>query len=254
MSYFGTTDYFLEVSKGNVSGTKSGFIIGINPDVGNTNTETIWDGGGTYVYLTADTQLYASSSSASDTAVNIVVTGLDANYLEVVRTVTLNGQTQVALSGLMFRVHAAVVTGSTSPIGNVYIAETDTLSGGVPDTPDLIKAIIPLSTISGEPADFVSDNISHLGFCTVPAGKTLYFVYFTTSIRKGEDGTISGRGRAQGGVWVNRSPTPLYQSPTVQEFQTRLGIPEKTDLEWRIISGSAGSKIHFQVQFLLVDN
>jgi hypothetical protein len=55
-------------------------------------------------------------------------------------------------------------------------------------------------------------------------------------------------------VWVNRSPTPLYQSPTVQEFQTRLSIPEKTDLEWRIIAGSAGSKIHFQAQFLLVDN
>ena len=63
-------DYYLEVSKGNIPGTVAGFISGNNPDVSTTVSETIWSQGGSYVYLTADTQLYISSSSASDTALS----------------------------------------------------------------------------------------------------------------------------------------------------------------------------------------
>ena len=254
MTAIRTTDYYLEVAKGNVEGTTTGFIVGVNTDVGSVNTESIWDVGGDYVYLTANTQLYASSSSASDTSVSIVVTGLDEDFIEVTRTVTVTGQTQVALSGLMYRVYNAFVIGSSSPVGDIYIAESTTLSGGVPTTNAPIKSKIPLSTIVGEAAEFASDNFSHNGFYTVPAGKTLHLVYFTTSIRKNEDAIISGRVRLEGGVWFNRSPTPLYQSPTVQEFNTRLPIAEKTDLEWRVIAGSAGTQIQFQLQFVLVDN
>lgn len=261
MSYFGTTDYPLEVSKGNVPGSSLLTLFGRSTNVGSTATESIWDYGGNYTYLTTDTQLYASSTSASDTDVDIIVQGLDANYEEVTRTVNLNGQSQVALSGLMFRVHTAFTapTSNNTPLGDVYIAETDTLTAGEPNTASKVKSMIKLArdaagTIIDTGTDFASDNFSHNGFYTVPAGKTLYAYYAVVFIGKNDDVTFSGRIRLFGGHWWNRSPSELYQNSPVQEFQTRLAIPEKTDLEWRAIAGTAGAAVNFQLQLLIVDN
>lgn len=246
-------DFILEVSKGNVPGHAIGTIVGLNPSVGTTDTETVWDEGGSYTYLSADTQLYISSSDALDTAVTVVVTGLDDTFTEVVRTVTANGQTQVALSDLMFRVFSATVISGTSPVGDLYIAETDTLTAGVPDTANKIKAKIPLSGVDTG-TDFASDNITHNGLYTVPAGKTFYALSVQAFVEKNIDVTFSGRFRLEGGSWINRSPSPLYQASVVQEFNQRLALPEKADLEFRAIAGNPGSKLQFQFQFLLVDN
>lgn len=259
MSFFGSTEYYLEVQKGNIPGEKAGFVVGKNPYVGATNTETIWDQGGNYTYLTADTQLYISSTSASDTSVLVIITGLDEDYVEVTRTVTTNGQNQVAISGLMLRVHAILIGGSTSPVGDLYLAETDSLTAGAPNTVSKIKGNVPLArdtsgAIIDSGTDFASDNFSHLGIYTVPAGKTAYLIYGITQLGKNFDITIGGRVRSFGGVWFNRFPNELYQNTTAIEFRVPLAVPEKTDLEWRVIAGSAGSSISFQVQFILVDN
>jgi len=246
-------DFLLEVAKGNVPGHKMGTMIALNPDVGTTETETIWDLGDTYTYLTADTQLYISSTSASDTAVFVVVTGLDEDYLEVTRTVTVNGQTQVALSGLMFRVFVAVVAGSTSPVGDLYIAESDTLTAGVPDTATKIKSQIALTGLDSG-TEFASHNITHNGFLTVPAGKTLYSLSLSTFVEKNADITFGGRVKLFGGSWINRSPSPLYQEFATLAFDTRLSLAQKTELEFRVIAGNPGSSFQFQFQYMLVDN
>jgi len=254
-------DYFLEVSKGSVPGTTAGFVSGRNTNIGATNSETIWFQGGNYEYLSADTQLYASSTSASDTDVDLLVVGLDDNYTEVVRTVNLNGQSQVAISDLMFRVHSffTASTSANTPVGDVYLAESDTLTAGVPDTSTKIKAVVSLTRNSaGTPIDtgtvYASDNFSHLGIFTVPAGKTLFGLYLVDYLGKNDDATITGVVRPFGGHWLSRSPTELYQSPSTQLFSTRTALPEKTDLEFRVIAGSAGASINIQFQFILVDN
>lgn len=255
-------DYPLEVSKGNIPGSSILTLFGRNTVIQTGATETVWDYGGSYEYLTADTQLYLSSTSASDTAVVIVVQGLDSDYNEVQYVATLNGQSQVALSGLMFRVHNVFTSPASpaTPLGDVYLAESDTLTGGEPDTPSKVKSMIRLARDTNEAiidsgTDFASDNFSHNGFYTVPAGKTAYAYYAVVFIGKNDDVAFSGRIRLQpGGVWWNRSPSELYQNAPVQEFQTRLGIPEKTDLEWRVIAGSPNSAINFQLQLILVDN
>lgn len=255
MSYFGSTEFLLEVSKGNVPGHSMVTVIGSNPSLGSTVTETVWDGGGTYTYLTADTTLYISSSSASDTAVTVLITGKDDNYNVITDTVTANGQTQVAISTQFFRVEIVQVIGSTAPVGTLYIAETDTLTGGIPDTADKIKAIVPLSaTDAGTP--FASDNISHNGFATIPAGHTWYALSAQVYVEKNIDVVFSGRFRAPNGVWYNRSPSPLYQDDAYQPFNQYLALPEKADFEARAIAGagSSGSTIQFQFQFLQVAN
>jgi hypothetical protein len=161
----------------------------------------------------------------------------------------------------MYRVLALFIppTSNNSPIGDLYLAETDGTANGVPLTASNVKGVIPLSrdsagTLIDQGGDYASDNFSHLGLYTVPAGKTAYLIdgYFFTG--KNSDVTLSGRVRLEGGFWFNRSPSELYQSAVNQMFSTRLALPENTDLEYRAIAGNANTTVNFQVQFLLLDN
>lgn len=245
-------DYFIEIIKGNVTGTESQFILARNRLLGGSVFETIWDVGGTYTFLSADTALFISSSSASDTDVDVAVSGLDDTYTEVVRTVTTNGQTQVALSGDMFRVHIANVFDATSPIGDLYIAEADTLTGGVPDTASKIKAKIPLSNLDS--GLYASDNISHNGFRTVPAGKTLIGIEISDSTKKNQDIEIDFRIKPFGGVYLSLGINWLYQSLAVLPFPVRFTAPEKSEVEFRALSGAVNDSVDLQLEFILIDN
>lgn len=119
--------------------------FGQNPDVDAAAIEDIWSYGGTYTFLSVATQLYASSSAAGDTTQTFEVLGLDGAGLEVIRTVTLNGRTQVALSDTLLAVIRAYNSGSVAATGDVYIAEADDLTDGVPDTASKVKAKIDIA-------------------------------------------------------------------------------------------------------------
>jgi len=248
-------DFLLEVSKGNVPGHSMVTIIGSTPNLMEGMTQTVWDVSRSYVYLTADTTLYISSSNALDTAVTVVVTGKNDLHESIVDIVVTNGQNQVALNSQFYRVEVATVVGPNSPLGDLYIAESDTLTGGVPDDLDKVKTKIPLSGLdAGTP--FASDHISHNGFATIPAGHTWYALSVQAYVEKNIDVIFSGRFRPIGGQWINRSPSPLYQNDAYQPFNQYLALPEKADFEARAIAGtgSGGSNFQFQFQFLQVEN
>lgn len=135
-------------------------MVGYNGDLDTGVEESIVDQGGIYTYLTSDTTLYVSSSSAADVGQVIQAAGLKADYTRTSASATLNGQNQVALSADFFRLFIAQVFTGSAPQGDIYIAESDTLTGGVPDTTSKIKGKI-----------IVGDNITRLGLYTVPAGK-----------------------------------------------------------------------------------
>lgn len=257
----GSSEYFYEVSLGRVPGAEPGFIVGINPDTVSDTYSTVSDQGGDYEYLTADAQLYISSTDALDVSVDIVIQGLDDQYAEITRTVTTNGQNQVAASGLMFRIHALFVSGSVTPVGEIYLAESDTLTGGIPDTAAKIKGKIPLSTdVDGAIVDtgtiYASDNFSHLGLYTVPAGKTMVVTSIVFAANKDGNIRIGGRIRPPGGafVWFNRNPVFVYQSNILIPFDPPVILPEKFDFEFRAISGAGGGIAQVQVIFILEDN
>jgi hypothetical protein len=68
---------------------------------------------------------------------------VDGNGAESEVTVALTGQTQAQVgTGTYVRCHRAWVDDTTTPAGDVYIAESDNLTGGVPDTQAKIKAKI----------------------------------------------------------------------------------------------------------------
>lgn len=245
-------DYFTEIALGNTPGKSSQIILARNLNIGDSVFETIWDQGGSVVYLSGDTQLFVSSSSASDTNVDVAVIGLDNDYIEVVRTVNTGGQSQVALSGLMRFPHIAVVFSPTSAVGDLYIAESDTLTAGVPDTASKIKTKIPLTV--NDSGDFASNGISHNGFRAIPAGKTLLGIELSNSTAKNNDVTIEFWLKSFGSSWQSLGVNWLYQSLALLPFPVRFGALEKSQIEFRVLSGSPTGMIDLQLELLLVDN
>ena len=98
----GTYEPFeLQVSRGQITMHERFCPFGFNDAVG-SSAETIWSVGGTYTFPSTATALTVVSSSANDDgnpvgtgARTVTIEGLDANYLPVSETVTMNGTTDV---------------------------------------------------------------------------------------------------------------------------------------------------------------
>ena len=246
-------DFNMEVARGNVTGTEDERFTGRSLDIGTGAFETLWDQGGNLTYLTGNTQLYISSSSASDTTVLVRVEDMTDDHNRITYTVTTNGQNQVALPGLSFRTaQCLVLLGSATPVGDLYIAESDTLTLGVPDTASKIKSKIALAPF--ETGQFASTNITHNGFYTVPAGKQLQSLIYLGTTAKNCDITADLRVRANGGAWLSIFMNWAYQSVVPIELINRGSIGEKSDIEIRVKSGNPNGEFEANFQFILVDD
>lgn len=242
-------DYFKEVAAGNISGQLRTALGANNPGltanreegVNNIRLET--GTGGLYPYPLADVTVYASSSSGSDTG-TAILQGLDDTYTEVIRFVTLSGQTPVAVSGDIFRITGATLITSAGAVGNIYFS-TDNLdiTAGVPDTLTNVLAKID----SGDKAFFAS-------YTTVPLNKKAYIFEFNPSASKAGDVNVILKFRF--------SPTEDFIiSPAFQAFQSNstfinnMGtfLPEKTDIDITAISPTQGSKVLVTFSIILTD-
>ena len=123
----------LQVSRGQIQGHERFCPFGFNSAVG-TSAETMWTAGATYTYPSTATALTVVSSSTDDDgspagtgARTVTIIGLDADYLEVSETVTMNGTTNVTTTQTFLRVNEAYVAtcGNTgSNVGTITIANT----------------------------------------------------------------------------------------------------------------------------------
>lgn len=192
--------YLAAVSRGLIPNSSDFSFSSSTSQVTSTET-TIWDNSGRYIFLSSDTQLYVSSTDSGDTVQTIVVNGINNAGALTTVTATINGQTQVALSGLIENVFSAIVLSSTEPLGDIYIAETDTLTAGVPDTASKIKGRIK----QGENA---TDN----GIRVVPADNImeLYAVKFSSG--KNDDFTFNIRVTPVGNVPIRTIEIKNYQA------------------------------------------
>jgi len=229
--YERTEAFELQVARGMITGHKSLFKFGNNPDI-NGSLETIWSGSTLYVYPSAAIQMSVSSSSVDDAAAGtgartISVQGLDANYNEIAETVTLNGQNAVTTTNSFLRVFRAFVitAGSTNTAqGTIYIG-TGTVTGGVPAT---VYAEIALG-----------ENQTTMAVWTVPANYTLYLYRGTfTATSNNASHSILGKFmiRPLGGVFRNAADVTVNNGAVPYDFEVPLAIPEKTDIEARAIA------------------
>lgn len=154
-------EFYDSVGLGLVSGATRVAALGNNPDVDTAAAEDVWTGGGPYPWMTAVTSLEIVSDSANDAAAGtgartVLINGLDANYVAVAQTVTLNGTGAVAIPTQLFRINSALIMSSGSGKVNAGTITIRDSGGGT------TRAIIP-----------VGYGITRQAVFTVPAGKTL---------------------------------------------------------------------------------
>jgi len=226
MSFYGQKDWRIQVAKGEIPDHSSTVFSALTRGVGTNGVEkTVRNLPEVITYFTLATQLYASSTDAGDTTATVAVVGLDSNFDEVTRTVTLNGQNQVALSGTMLRVFSAVVTGSTQVNGDVYIAETDTLTAGVPDTDS--KKQVKINQ---------GDNVGLTGTITVPNGFKFIAVAFSVRMGKQQDARVKFFSRLEGGLFSNIFDFEIFEQHS-ELSGLLIPLVGKTDFEARLIPG-----------------
>ena len=242
----------LEVSRGNIPGTTALFKFGYNPDV-DTTEETIWYNGGNYDWsaLTAATLIYFSSTSTDDNitgigARQVVVQGLNASYVEITETLDLNGQSQVATTQQFLRVNRSYVLtagSSGTSIGTIYgSSEVGATGAGVPTG----NVVINMGLL----------NQSQLGVYTVPAGRTFYLddLNFTAGISQAnKTATVRAVVREFGGVFRTRYINVIQSNQLIAKFEYPLVIPEKSDIELRVVTDTTANQIAGSFQGVLIE-
>ena len=250
----------LAIAKGDVVGASNVNKWGNAPDFDQADGEiTVWDGAedGTawenmsYIFSTTAAIDSISSTDNTDTE-DITIVGLDTNWAEVTQTVTLTGQTRAALSTSLIRVYRAYNANGTEFSGHVIIYENDTTTGGVPDDPTLIRAVIDPSNQQTEMAVY-----------TIPAGKTGYLLggYASTAgANKSSNYVIKFKARRFGKVFRNQQKIALADAGTSFvpfTYPIPQSYPEKTDLvvtaEMKV-SGGTGASVSAGFSVVLIDD
>ncbi len=234
------SEFFLKISRGLIEGHSITFVTGINPDVDQTE-ETVWGQGGRLVYPATGVPMFISSSSAADTGQSILINGLDTNGIMVTQFVDTGGQSQVSIPTNLLRVFTAFSQDSDLA-GDLYVAESDTLTNGVPNTAAKIKTKI----IQG-------NNVSRNGFFTIPADKTGYLKDIRGTVGKGKDATINLLIRNEGGVFFNSGHFNLYQSSASFEIGVFAELLPLTDIELSATS-TVNSDVTISLDMVLIDN
>jgi len=241
MSYFGSTEFLLEVAKGKIDGHRIAFIPAFG-DISTTET-LIWRHGGAYTFNDTAATLYLSSSDNTDTQ-DVRIVWLDANYEEQTSLVTLQGHTLVTI-GTGLRVNEIYTLDSTSTAGDVYVANANNHTNGVPNNQAEIVAT------------FDSDaQVRQMGLYTVPAGYTVFGV--------GEIYFSSPKGRDNDFFWNTRNPTtptPTLKTNVTSIYQSTVAIelsysplPEKTDVFFTANTSTGSGHVTMSCPILIVDN
>jgi hypothetical protein len=237
----GTYEPFeLQVARGQIPGHDHLDLFGYSTSVGSSAMGPLWEGltgsGGNYPFPASAATISVVSASASDTAVTMRISGLDANFLPVTATVALNGTTPVVTTQTFLRINS-VTTVSGNAVGNVTFTHTATV-------------IAQVNAGLGQ---------TQMSIYTVPAGYTLYITYYQAD---GNTTTTSGAFmntrirttlRPSGVVLISGQTT--YLNSLQIPYGVPLAITEKTDFEFQFQgSGGAGARQNVYAGGYLIQN
>jgi hypothetical protein len=219
-----TEEMNLQIARGQIMGHSTLNIYGYQPAV-TTSFIPLWENATTYTYPGSAINMHLAGS-VGDTA-QILIQGLDANYVQISETLTLNGATAVTTANKYFRINSmSVAVGSaTNPSGAVTLKD-------VTDTTTYAK----INTGVGR---------TQAGIYTVPAGYTFYLsrVDGYTSDNGNNTNYVNYRNVSVSAAGV---VTVSQQSPFTQFYHAQRVMPrpfaEKTDLQIQC-STSAGTAV-----------
>ncbi len=209
----------------------------------------IWDQALPYSYLAAAVALNVTSDDVADTsagtgAQTVKVYGLDANYVEVDETVTLNGQTIVVTTQTFLRVFRVIVltagSGGTNA-GPLYVF-TGTESSGVPT--DLTK--VYAKVMAGEAQTLMA-------IYTVPADRKALVAALFVAGDSSKTVTVKLVARPLGGVFNTKDKFLVKAGNTLITHVLPVVFDEKTDIEVRGKVSTGSTEISAAFDAVLVD-
>jgi len=240
----------LHVSRNLVYGHRYIFKFGICNNT-QTSVTTLWNPATptAYVYPASATLMQVSSGSANDTSAgtgarSIIIYGLDANYNEISETVLLNGQTQVATTKSFLRINDAdvVTVGSGGTAAGIIYIGTGSATSGIPAT---TYGILPQQY-----------NSLAQSIYTVPAGYTAYITSYTFTSAATTTYNVSGFFVSyQGAVPVIQASARMISGGNFdRHFDCPVVYQEKTDIELRVSTSTAGVLMTGDLHILLIKN
>ena len=198
--------------------------------------QTVWTVGGNETYVNGNLIDSVSSSSTSDQEEiyieghTVAGAGQAQQFTFVTQTVTLNGQTRVALPTPLARVSMVYNNNGTPLVGRVVAYENTTLTGGIPTDVTKIHIDIPAGFQESFKAATTFSNTDYYiltgGFGAV-SGKQDGAADFYLELR--EPGKIFRQVAAVAGS--NSGPWQIDLDPAVV-------IPKNCDIRVRVDSGS----------------
>lgn len=195
-------DFTLEASLSQIPGWEPVAVTGRDTIVDIMEFESIQNVDANWVPLATAQEMFISSSDATDAQlVNVI--GLDEDFVEFNRIMTLSGQTPVSI-GTLIRINRMVLISGDPNVGSVYASYDSTYTAGVPD--DLTKVecfITPDRTLSS------------IARFTVPRGK----IFILTSLRASVD-SINQFVTIQNNLHIPGAPRLLGT-----EFHITAGMP-----------------------------
>ena len=223
----------LQLARGLIGGHTSLNIAGYQASVGATFIP-VWEENHAYVYPTDGVKLLWSSS-ASDVAVLIRITGLDANYAQITEDLLLtNGTTGVQTVKSYFRITNLTVIDGVNPAGTISI-------GNNGKTEEYAKIAIGAGT-------------SAMTVYTVPAGYTFYLakVNVFTIVKNNQEAAYRAYTINSSGII-----RAVLQTPFDREYISEKTVPrpylEKTDCQWQVAC-TVAAPVGMQVEGVLVKN
>lgn len=258
-----STSIWEKAAAGIVPGISLVKIYGVNP-APTTTFEPVWAPSVTYTpKVAAISSPICASSSANDTAAGtgartISVTGLNTSFARFTETVTLNGQTVVAMTtaNILFIDKITVATAGSGLVnaGIVSCGDTDGGSGVITN---IAQSIAVSSSTAIAAAGAGGGNISEAFFYGVPANKSLvcrnltmstYLATTVIGIQAVVDGYTNSTGvfYRYSSLYGNNAGGNGVTDPKLMVF------PEKTLIMGRMAVTSAAPAV-LSMECLLID-
>jgi len=243
--------FLAAVALGLVDGYSSVNKFGYNPTA--DDGDDVWGGDGVYAfYPTNANAVWAQSTDVDDVegdtgAHTVKFFGLDSNWNEASETVTLNGQTSVALTNAYIRMFRGVVLTAGSTQGN---------EGDITVTNGAGTVAIHIETGKGQTQHTIY---------TIPNNKSGLFVKGYVGMgnddKNGVDASFEWQARANNGhtgAWATKGDIDLVNIGS-SWWQYEYGVPagillEKTDIRIRVRTASAESRVVGGYDLLLKDD
>jgi hypothetical protein len=243
-----TTDFMLEIPKGNIADTSYINNFGANLDVASNTHEDIWDGGGTYIFpTTADiTHISQDTNQAAMLGGEIQVQGLDINWDIVNQTVNLNATnttTQVALTTPLLRVFRMKVQADVISDANIRVhnlADSITYAQITPTNNQSLMAIYSVPRgYSAYMTQYYSDVVESTG--KEPKSTEIHLL-IADRLNGYEFQLKSARGIAKA------------SSGFTHTFQPYQKVTEKSDIKFEAYCEGEDGHVHAGFDLILVKN